>query len=388
MSVPVRHGQSADRKVFRDGTHRVRTPEETWNIIAPRFGHYGITRIADVTGLDVIGIPVAMAVRPLAQSLSVAQGKGQTMLLAKVSAAMESVEHWHAEHATPAVCAKTVPGRELHLPYALSSLDSEHGCLVTDRTPLDWARATGIVTGRTVPVPLDLVCMARPGRRRWKLTGFKLTSNGLAAGNSVPEAALHALYEVIERDAVQGWPTANPVRSVDPESIDDPGCAALVAKLRSAGVLFEIGYVPSRFRVPCLAVWIWSDDFPVTCLGFGAHLTPAVALSRALTEAAQSRLTAITGSREDLPPVYQQARLGAGERPFTAAATMTWAQVTSDVDDAADLTEELKHLSTTVATVAGCEPLLVDLSTEDDFAVLKVIVPGTGSDLHRFHAPS
>jgi ribosomal protein S12 methylthiotransferase accessory factor len=42
----------------------------------------GVTRIANVTGLDRIGIPVAIAVRPNSRSVSVAQGKGQTVPLA------------------------------------------------------------------------------------------------------------------------------------------------------------------------------------------------------------------------------------------------------------------------------------------------------------------
>src|SRR5437868_3461455 len=46
----------------------------------------GITRLANVTGLDHVGVPTWMAVRPLALSLSVSQGKGLTHDLAKISA--------------------------------------------------------------------------------------------------------------------------------------------------------------------------------------------------------------------------------------------------------------------------------------------------------------
>jgi ribosomal protein S12 methylthiotransferase accessory factor len=70
-------------KVIFTGTHRVRTPEQTLEIITPRLADYGITRLADVTGLDDLGVPVVMAVRPLAATLSVAQGKGATLELAK-----------------------------------------------------------------------------------------------------------------------------------------------------------------------------------------------------------------------------------------------------------------------------------------------------------------
>ncbi len=58
----------------------------------------GITRVANVTGLDRIGIPVVMVCRPNARSLAVSQGKGIDIDAATVSGLMESVELYHAEH--------------------------------------------------------------------------------------------------------------------------------------------------------------------------------------------------------------------------------------------------------------------------------------------------
>ena len=85
--VPFGSGIERDRhyKVYKDGTHRARTPEETLAQVQKLFPVFGITRLANVTGLDVIGIPVVMAVRPNARSLSVSQGKGLTLAAAKVS---------------------------------------------------------------------------------------------------------------------------------------------------------------------------------------------------------------------------------------------------------------------------------------------------------------
>ncbi len=378
----------ARAKVFWTGTHRVRQPAETLDLVTAQFPRFGITRIADVTGLDTIGIPVALAVRPLARSLSVSQGKGQTLLLAKVSAAMESVEHWHAEHASPQIVANHVPARELGLPYRVSDLDLLPGALVSDHTPLDWVRATGLSTGCASAVPLELVCLADPDARRWAPIGLRGSTNGLASGNSLDEAALHALYEVIERAAVSERPDGHARQFVDPDSVTDPACASMFARLRSAQTIFDIEYLPNRFGVPCFAARIWSEELPVTCLGFGAHSAPEVALSRAVTEAAQSRLTAITGSREDLPPLYDLVAHGTDERPQAVAATAGWAEVAARPEpQSTDVGAELARLSGTVADVLGVEPLLVDLSTDDEFAVVKVVVPGTRSDLDRFHTP-
>src|SRR4051812_26986037 len=79
-------GDTSTTKTVLAGTHRVRPPEETLRCIEPHFRRLGITRLADLTWLDDIGIPVYQAVRPNSYTLSVAQGKGLTPLLAKVSA--------------------------------------------------------------------------------------------------------------------------------------------------------------------------------------------------------------------------------------------------------------------------------------------------------------
>ena len=61
----------------------------------------GITRLGNITGLDRIGIPVAIAVRPNSRSVSVAQGKGLEMPQAMASALMEACETFHAEQIGP-----------------------------------------------------------------------------------------------------------------------------------------------------------------------------------------------------------------------------------------------------------------------------------------------
>ena len=139
-------------KVFFAGTHRVRHPQETLDLITPMFPDFGVTRLADVTGLDILGIPVVMAVRPLAATLSVSQGKGADLLPAKVSGAMEAIELWHAESAVPAPVLTSTSAAELGIGYRVADVDDDCN-LVGDRCPLDWIRGRGAVSGREVLVP-------------------------------------------------------------------------------------------------------------------------------------------------------------------------------------------------------------------------------------------
>ncbi|GAA3567063.1 YcaO-like family protein [Amycolatopsis ultiminotia] len=372
-------------KVFFTGTHRVRRPAETWAAIEPLLPRYGITRIADVTGLDVLGVPVMMAVRPLARSLTVSQGKGQTPLLARISAAMESLELWHAENVPRSFVHRATPARDLGLPYRIAGIVSHAGSLVTEQTPLDWVDTLDTGSGEPVPVPWPVVHLPEPVRP-WTPPGFLWSSNGLAAGNSRAEAGLHAIYEIIERDALSRIPRGARWHYIDPGSLDDDVCAPLIDRVRAAGATVRITTVDSRFGVPCFAARVWSQDFPIACGGWGTHLDPHVALSRALTEAVQSRLTGIAGSRDDLPAVYQRVRLSTEDLVPEEAATLSWAEIEPPGPGAFDdVDAELAWLSGRVREVTGTGPLLADLSTAEEFAVVKVTIPQTLFDAEYLH---
>ena len=373
-------------KVFRTGTHRVRLPEQTWELIEPVLGDYGITRVADVTGLDVLGVPVVMSVRPLSRTLTVSQGKGQTLLLAKVSAAMESIEFWHTESHRRPHSHRQVPAGGLGLPYRVEQLSSGPDALVTENTPLDWMDATGLQSGATVPVPATVVT-APAHRKPWSSPGLFWSTNGLASGNSHQEACLHALYELIERDAVSRRGGAASTEYVEPASVADESCAELIERITAAGASLRIIRVPSRFDVPCFGATVWSPEFPLVCFGWGAHLDPGVAVSRAVTEAVQSRLTAIAGSRDDLPSYYQQVRINTEEPAPVDGSAISWADARGSGPGAFDdLTDELVWVCAKVAELTGAEPLCVDLSTAEEFAVVKVVAPGIAFDMDRIHA--
>src|SRR5512139_2548346 len=84
-------------KSYYTGTHRLVSPEKTVERIRRLSPVVGITRIANVTGLDTLGIPVVMVCRPNSRSVAVSQGKGLTLAAAKASGLMEAAETFHAE---------------------------------------------------------------------------------------------------------------------------------------------------------------------------------------------------------------------------------------------------------------------------------------------------
>lgn len=74
----------------------------------------GITRLANITGLDRINLPVVVAIRPNSRSLATSQGKGDALEAAKASALLESIEIWHGERCAAALRYETYDAMRSH----------------------------------------------------------------------------------------------------------------------------------------------------------------------------------------------------------------------------------------------------------------------------------
>lgn len=298
-----------DRKGYRHGTHRRVAPAETLARVRPLLADMGITRIADITGLDTIGVPVVMVCRPNARSLAVSQGKGIVLDAAKASGVMEAIESYHAEH--------------VRLPLRLASfaeIATEGPVVDVPRLPRTtmssfhplrqtlWVEGLELMSGEALWVPYEMV------HTNFSLplpTGsgcFAMSSNGLASGNHPLEAISHGLCEVIERDANALWALSGGMdivdTRVDPDSIDDDDARSILDAFRAANVAVGLWDTTTDVGVPAYACVIVDRSVNYFrqlyhALGTGCHPVREVALLRALTEAAQCRLTYISGARDD-----------------------------------------------------------------------------------------
>src|SRR6201996_6519634 len=76
-----------------DGIERFVPAAQTVSLAATVAESLGVTRVADITGLDHIGIPVYSSIVPDSQdNLSVYNGKGVRPIDAKAGALMEAIE--------------------------------------------------------------------------------------------------------------------------------------------------------------------------------------------------------------------------------------------------------------------------------------------------------
>jgi ribosomal protein S12 methylthiotransferase accessory factor len=279
----------------------------------------GITSLGDITGLDRIGIPVAVAVRPNSRSVSVAQGKGLDLQQALASALMEACEGYHAEEIGPcrhAAYSALAANEPVVDPTTLCPGARQFD---GDRT-IAWTKGFDLLRREPCWIPAEIVHMdytpAQPD-------GYFLAgSNGLASGNHPIEAVNAALYEVVERDAVALW-AARPIRDragcvLDLASVDDTDCRTLLDKYETAEIAVRVCDVTTDIGIPAFLCEIRdlapSDPTRLSRFhGAGCHADRGIALARALTEAAQSRLTYIAGLRDDLSPAEYRDDLSPAE---------------------------------------------------------------------------
>jgi YcaO-like protein with predicted kinase domain len=373
------------------GGTRIQEAQETIARMRPHLAELGITRIANVTGLDTVGIPTVMVVRPNGRSLSVSQGKGASLDAAKASGLMEAVEQYHAEHVA------------LPIRYASRSDLTSCGAVVdVERLPrrrtlpaqerILWVEGECLGEGSPIWVPYELVhldfTLPLPPGSGYFLAG----SNGLASGNHPLEAVVHGIYEVIERDATTLFYLEPPPRAwrrrVDPASVSDPTCVELLARFREAAVLVAIWDTTSDVGVPCYLVEI-IDETPNPfrpaglARGAGCHLDPAIALARALCEAAQSRLTRIAGTRDDIDRdettrVQSLAHMEATRQALAqpTSALRAFPAVEGSQRHGRSLERDTRELMARLRAV-GCDTVaVVDLSRDYPIHVVRVLIPG------------
>jgi YcaO-like protein with predicted kinase domain len=353
----------------------------------------GITRIADLTGLDSIGIPVAMAVRPRSLSVSVSQGKGLTLDQAKASAFMEAAELWHGEDLEGRARRWTMD--EALCQGAPEPGDLDRTALPLDRqTSLPWIIGYDVLQLRPRPVPLELVAT---DFRRVSGYGdfFVATSDGLASGNHILEAMLAGLCEVVERSATAMWET-QPIRAragcrIDLASVDDGPCRAALDRLASAGFAAEAWDVTPALGIPVFICDLRPAERDPSSLsrtsrGSGCHPDRVVALLRALLEAAQVRLTHIAGTRDDIDEAAYvddpAARAGGALLSALSAAWPGRGVRAGPCPASGDIGEEYRWCLGRLRAAGLSSCIAVDLTrAELGIPVVRTVVPGLAASM-------
>jgi ribosomal protein S12 methylthiotransferase accessory factor len=195
---------------------------------------------------------------------------------------------------------------------------------------------------------------------------------------------------VIERDATTLWHALSEQGRddtlVDLASVDDEDCVRVIELFEAASVKVGVWEITSNVGIPAFRCVIL-DGQPALSrphlpgVGAGCHPCRAVALVRALTEAAQTRITLISGSRDDLGVAFyvRAADTRVHDRTLVridpSKAKRSFRVAPDLVNDSldADVRVQLDGLKR-----AGIhEAVVIDLSKpEIGVPVVRVVVPG------------
>lgn len=351
---------------------------------------FGITRVARHTGLDDVGIPVWCAYTPNSRSIVIAQGKGLTDVDAKVSTVMEALER--------AVAGEPFVDRVRGSASGLRAMGHEIDrldCLIAIHKPelgpdeeTDWVAGIDLLTGEQIYIPFEAVVLDRTRDAR-----YWMSSDGLASGNNLEEAIFHGVLERIERDAHVLWQVGAEADRyagcVDPCGFQERALNELAGKIEASGLALRLFDITSDIAIPCFTAMLGPGDcvpdprrrhggrdirLAEVTGGTGAHPSPVRAAIRAVTEAAQSRLTYISGARDDispatftrsLPPLLRRAFEAVPGSPRPAPEHRP-----------GDLAQMLQHVLEALRTKGIGSVIAVRLSEDTlPFSVVKVVIP-------------
>jgi ribosomal protein S12 methylthiotransferase accessory factor len=369
-------------------THRAIAPEDTIKKVESKLRTAGVTRVAEITHLDRIGIPVYSAIRPSAAegAVSIYAGKGATKPQAKASAMMEAFERYSAElneeHRQNFVSGVFEGSNEEYINP--NSLILPNLLFDPETSKMEWVKSTNLKDDSIVLVPANAIYHPYIPENTVKI--FQSNTNGLASGNKIEEAVFHGMMEVVERDA---WSIFESKRQQKPEisceNTDNEIIINILAMFKEAGINVKLIDLTADIKITTVAAV--SDDTilkdpALLTLGVGTHLDPEIAVIRALTEVAQSRATQIHGTREDTVRAVFMRKAGYQRMKRINRHWFGESKMSIELDEFKNVSgrsfkEDIENSKKLMGKCGFEDILFVDLTRpEIDIPVVRVLIPG------------
>jgi len=359
---------------------RSTSSEYAFKCIQENYKRFGIARIANITKLDHLNIPIYIGLRPRGKTLCVSAGKGLTDIDSLVSAAMESIEIDVAENIPESEyfnCSYKELPIEDQLPFDI--IPSYIYSLFTKDSRVSWMRTYGISSNRTYCYPASLISLDKTFICE-PLNTFPWSSNGLASGLTHEDAVLSGLYEVIERDAWSCWEHTHrrrniPFSSLITDTINISSTKRLIAMIRDSSLDVILNPLMTDIGIPvyrCLLLNS-SDQAGAISLGFGCHHIAEVALNRAITEAAQARAVYISGARDD---IVLNSIMKSDQLDIESYKSLFIPAVFEDENACIQPGQSAKdNIINRIMELGMHEPLVYTFSNSAPFAVVRVVSP-------------
>ena len=327
-------------------------------------------------------------------------GKGMTETQAYFSASFEMFEHISSYYLgdIPLVEApyKAVKDLAINMDSVATSIWNYHTAYdkFSASSPIDWVWGKSLITGESKLVPASMVFM---GDVELKGRFYGGTSSGLAAGASLKDAILQATFEVLEHDAwMIGQMKQVSLPFVDYSTSENEQLKERISNIKAMGYQVVCRDYTNDIGLPVFRTWIMNPrNFThFAYSGFGASISPEIALERSFTEAMQGdavvnpnnpmnsnfsgkQLFKWVNSLYCLPYFYKKDILG--DAPIHSISDMPKAEMKT-VDNALQKTLDLIQLRLPSADI-----LYVDLTKDGiNIPAVRVIITG---DIQHLNIP-
>jgi ribosomal protein S12 methylthiotransferase accessory factor len=371
-------------KVYILETHRSKTPADTLQFIERIKQTAGMLSFRNATEVDRIGIQVFTCdrIRPDG-SMTSHTGKGISPIQAQVSITMEAIERYCSEF-RPEYRERLVKGSYRNLKSKFNVLDPRDLILsrlsdYDDGKEIYWIWGCDLSKEEDILVP---ACAVYHPYHEDNILLMSTHTNGIAAGNTMEEAVIHGLAEVIERDA---WSIAQYSRQFhDAIFIEDVPenefIIGIFERFEKANIEIVAKDLTTDVGMPVVAAFS-RDLLHLTMApidGFGAHVDPRVATVRALLEIATTRALFIQKygleGMCDTVPLY--LRDGEDEDPRFYAHLQKGIKEL-EVGYSSDILVDIQNMISRLQSRGLNRLIAVDLTRSDvGIPTVRMIVPG------------
>ena len=371
-------------KVYILETHRSKTPADTLQFVERIKETAGMMSFRNATEVDRIGIQVFTCdrIRPDG-SMTSHTGKGVSPIQAQVSITMEAIECYCSEFRKEYL-EKLVKGSYRNLKSKFNILDPEDLILsrfsdYDDGKEIYWIRGCDLSGEEDILVP---ACAVYHPYHEDNMLLMSTHTNGIAAGNTIEEAVIHGLAEVIERDA---WSIAQYSRqfhdAIFIEGVpENEFIIGVFEQFEKAGIEIVAKDLTTDVGMPVVAAFS-RDLFYLTMSpidGFGAHVDPRVATVRALLEIATTRALFIQkyGLQGMCETVPLYLRHGEEDDPRFCAHLQKGIKEL-EVGYSSDILEDIQNMISRLRARGLNRMIAVDLTRSDvGIPTVRMIVPG------------
>lgn len=291
------------------GAHPEKTYEVLNKVVSPITGivpTYTLFQVnGDYVASSVRNLPIFdIDITEVNKSLRVPDvvvGKGKTKLQAKIGCFAEAVERYNSTffgHQYILSKYEDLPHKGIRPGELLLFSEAQYENRIQtnrsfgsfnqvskkfDDSEIRWTSVQSLKDGDAIFVPSSYCYLNYPYKNEIELCPGD--TNGCASGNSIEEAIVYAILELIERDAVAIW-WYNKIQfpGIKIESLADSCLLDLIEVHRREGRIFQMIDITTDINVPVFVVVSSDQNGDRIHFGTACHFNPVIAMTRAVRE--------------------------------------------------------------------------------------------------------